>query len=130
LGRAYLAKGQYGESIAELRRAISIYDTNIGRAILGNAYAVAGKRQDAQAMLDTIEKYSEHDYVAPYFLAIIYAGLGQKDQAFGYLEAAYGTHDGWLGFLKVDPALDPLRSDSRFQDLLRRMNFPSSPPSA
>jgi TolB-like protein/DNA-binding winged helix-turn-helix (wHTH) protein/Tfp pilus assembly protein PilF len=130
LGRAYLAKGQYGESIAELRRAISIYDTNIGRAILGNAYAVAGKRQDAQAMLDTIEKYSEHDYVAPYFLAIIYAGLGQKDQAFGYLEAAYGTHDGWLGFLKVDPALDPLRSDPRFQDLLRRMNFPSSPPSA
>jgi tetratricopeptide (TPR) repeat protein len=86
---------------------------------------MAGKRQDAQAMLDKVQTYSEHDYVAPYFLAIIYAGLGQKDQALDCLEAAYRTHDGWLGFLKVDPALDPLRSDPRFQDLLRRMKFPS-----
>jgi TolB-like protein/DNA-binding winged helix-turn-helix (wHTH) protein/Tfp pilus assembly protein PilF len=125
LGRAYLAKGQHEESIAELTRSVSIYDSVIDRSFLGNAYAVAGNRQDAQAMLNKVKKYSEQDYVAPYFLAIIYAGLGQRDQAFDYLEAAYRTHDGWLGLLKVDPALDPLRSDPRFQDLLRRMNFPS-----
>lgn len=125
LGRIYLAKGQYEESIAELTRAVSIYDSLISRVALGNAYAVAGKRHDALAMLNKVKTYSEHNYVSPYFFAIIYAGLGQKDQALDYLEVSYRTHDGWLGFLKVDPSLDPLRSDPRFQDLLKRMKFPS-----
>jgi len=54
-----------------------------------------------------------------------HAGLGEKDQAFEWLEKAYDEHDQGLSFLKVDPTLEPLRSDPRFQDLLRRMNFPS-----
>jgi hypothetical protein len=57
-------------------------------------------------------------------VALVYAGLGEKDRAFEWLERAYKDHDKSLYFLKVDPTLDPLRSDPRFQDLLRRMNFP------
>jgi len=58
-------------------------------------------------------------------MALIYAGLGGKDQAFEWLERAYDERDKGILFLMVDPPLDPLRSDPRFQDLLRRMNLPS-----
>jgi hypothetical protein len=74
-----------------------------------------------------IRKLKEHvrkDKVGTYEIALVYAGLGEKDQAFEWLEKAYEAHDKGLIYLKVDPPVDPLRSDPRFQDLLRRMKFP------
>ena len=79
---------------------------------LGSALTAAAKRSDDET-------------VGTYGIAIIHAGLGEKDQAFEWLEKAYEVRDLGMVFLKVDPTLDPLRSDPRFQDLLRRMNFPS-----
>ena len=67
---------------------------------------------------------SKHRYVRPAAFAYLFAGLGEKDQAFSYLEKAYEDRDSILTGLQVDPLFDPLRSDPRFQDLLRRMNFP------
>jgi hypothetical protein len=63
-------------------------------------------------------------YVRPTALAVDYAKLGQLDEAFEWLERAYGERDGELAFIKSEPAYDAFRSDPRFQDLLRRMNFP------
>jgi hypothetical protein len=63
-------------------------------------------------------------YVPSYYVAAIHLALGDKEQAVSRLEKAFEEHSHWLAYLKVDPVLDPLRSDPRFQDLLRRMNFP------
>ena len=75
-------------------------------------------------ILDKLRGRSKHRYVSPYFVATIYAGLGDRDQALKNLEETYADRNEMLGWLKVDPLMDSLRSDPRFQDLLRRMNFP------
>jgi tetratricopeptide (TPR) repeat protein len=94
-----------------------------GLAHLGNAYARAGRTSEARECIRKILK--EHADVATYSVALIHAGLGEKDQAFEWLEKAYAERDQGFAFLKVDPALDPLRSDPRFHEILRRMKFPS-----
>ena len=88
--------------------------------MLGFAYAMAGRRVAALQVLNEMEKERERGLI---FKAIIYSGLGQKDEAIALLERAYAKH-GALTFIKVDPKFDPLRSEPRFQDLVRRMNFP------
>ena len=94
-------------------------------AHLGNTYARAGRVREARECLRQLKQRSDVETVGTYGIAIIHAGLGEKDQAFEWLEKAYEVRDQGMSFLKVDPDLDPLRSDPRFQDLLRRMNFPS-----
>lgn len=74
-------------------------------------------------MLEELNELSKRRYVPPYRLAEIYAALGQPDQAFVYLEKAYQAHAMHLCNLKVEPTLDPLRSDPRFTDLLRRVGL-------
>jgi len=71
-----------------------------------------------------LNEVSKQFYVSPYNVALIYAGLGEKDQALAWLERAFAERSTWMPYLKVDPWLDNLRSDPRFQGLLRRMNFP------
>jgi hypothetical protein len=75
-------------------------------------------------MIRKLKERAQKDKVGTYEVALVYAGLGEKDQAFEWLERAYRVHDKGMLFLKIDPPLDPLRSDPRFQDLLRRVNFP------
>ncbi len=70
-----------------------------------------------------LKDLSKQEYVSAYDIAVIYLGLGEKDQAFAWLERAYEERCPTLEFLKVEPSLDPLRSDPRFADLLRRMNL-------
>jgi serine/threonine protein kinase/TolB-like protein/Flp pilus assembly protein TadD len=125
LGELYTRKGMYQQGIDELREAIRLSggDPNI-KAELGNAYAVAGKRKQAREILGELTALSKRRYFSPCFIASIYAGLGDKNQAFAWLEKAYEGPDIWIAFVNVDPAFDSLRSDPRFQDLLRRMNFP------
>ena len=89
----------------------------------GNAYARAGNKAEARKDLQKLIEMSRHN-IGTYEVAQVYAGLGEKDRAFEWLEKAYKIHDKSLTFLKVDPCLDPLRSDPRFQDLLRRVGLP------
>jgi hypothetical protein len=75
-------------------------------------------------VLDELNEVSKQIYVSPYNIALIYAGLGEMDKALAWLERAFAERSTWMLYLKVDPWLDSLRSEPRFQDLLRRMNFP------
>jgi tetratricopeptide (TPR) repeat protein len=120
IGLAYLQKKMYEESISELQKAKNHPDS---RALLGYAYAVAGKRSKAREILAELEKLSTQKYVASAPVAIIYIGLGEKDQALERLEKAYDEGLWEMGMLKVLPLFDPLRSDPRFTVLLRRVNL-------
>ena len=93
-------------------------------ASLGECYAALGNRQEAQKMLDHLHDLSKQQYVTPYFLARIYAALGRKEEALHSLEAGYVERTSSLVFMKVDARLDELRTEPRFHDLMRRMNFP------
>jgi len=125
LGRAYEQKMMFAEAIAELRRAIALSaGSPLSLAALGHAYAVSGQTIEAQNVLAQLKESSEKRYVSPYSIATIYAGLGEKDQAFRWLERAYEERSGWLIWLRAEPVSDPLRPDPRFQDLLRRIGLP------
>jgi tetratricopeptide (TPR) repeat protein len=123
LGRAYLHKGMHEEAIAELQQAVEL-SGGWPKHDLAIAYAMAGKRDDAGKLLDELVKLSKRGFVEMNGVARVYAALGDKEQAFAWLEKAYVERDGWMAALKMDPSFDPLRSDPRFQSLLRRMNFP------
>ena len=120
LGMAYREKGMYKEAIAEF---LQMPDNPVKFGHLGNTYARAGQRAEAQKGLQKLIELSKHKR-GTHAVAVVYAGLGEKDRALEWLEKAYKVHDKGMCYLKVDPPLDPLRSDPRFQDLLRRMNFP------
>jgi len=91
---------------------------------LGHAYAVAGKRPEAEKTLAALKEQSTHHYVAPFDIALIYVGLGSKSSAFDWLDKAYEDRSTWLHSLKVDPRFDRVRDDTRYRDLLRRMRLP------
>jgi adenylate cyclase len=83
--------------------------------------AVSGRKAAAQGLLDELEELSKKEYVCPYYKALIFTGLGEKDRAFEWLENAYEEHDFTLVILGIDPMLDALRGDSRFISLLERV---------
>ena len=126
LGYAYLRKGMFAEAIAEFQRATTL-SPNITtyKAGLGHAYARAGKSAEARKLLSELKDHSKRKYVSSCDFAAIHAGLKEKDQAFAFLEKAYEQHDSKLVYWgNVSPLLDPLRSDPRFSDLLRRIGLP------
>jgi tetratricopeptide (TPR) repeat protein len=123
LGMVYEQQGRYQEAIAELQKGRDLGSSD-QRGIIGHVYAISGRRGEAQKLLDELQEESKHKYVSPYNIAKIYEGLGEKDQAFAWLERAYGERDGNITNLKVDPEFDSLRSDERFTDLLRRVGLP------
>jgi tetratricopeptide (TPR) repeat protein len=125
-GWVYREKGMYEEAIAEFRKLLKQNPRSAAAlAHLGNTYARAGRVREARECIRQLKQRSDVEPVETYGIALIHAGLGEKDQAFEWLEKAYELRDQGMSFLKVEPPLDPLRSDPRFQDLLRRMHFPS-----
>ena len=126
LGMAYLRKGAFAEAIAEFQRAATLSPNIIEyKGGLGHAYGRAGKRAEAHKLLYELKEHSKRRYVSSCDFAAIYAGLGEKDQAFAFLEKAYEQRDPKLVLWgNVGPLLDPLRSDPRFADLLRRVGLP------
>ncbi|MCA1837217.1 MAG: tetratricopeptide repeat protein [Actinobacteria bacterium] len=124
LGLAYEQRAMYEEAIAEFQKAIAL---SCGSAqavvLLGHAYAVSGRRTEALKVLDELNELSKRRYVSSYRVAAIHLGLGEKEQAFEWLERAYEEHDAWLVWLKVDPVLDDLHEDPRFADLMRRVGL-------
>lgn len=126
LAVGYEGSGRPAQAIPEYRRAVELSEADTD-ALAGVAHAsvLAGKRIDAEKILRDLQTQSKTQYVSPYMIAVIYAGLGNKNKAFEFLEKAYQEKSPDLAyFLKADLRLDPLRSDLRFQDLLHRMNFP------
>jgi hypothetical protein len=91
---------------------------------LGYCYAIRQRKEYALKVLGQLEEISKQPYVSPYWPAVICGALGEKDEAFRLLEAAYRERSVWMVYVKVAPFFDPLRSDPRFPDLLGRMNFP------
>jgi TolB-like protein/Tfp pilus assembly protein PilF len=122
LGDVYTAKGNFPEGIAEGQRAATGHDP-VRLAGLGRSYALAGRESDARKILAELNKASKTEYVAPYFFAIIEGALGEKDQAFAWLEKGFNGRDPYLARLRVDIAMDPLRSDARFKTLLQRIGL-------
>ncbi len=123
IGLAYEQKGMYEEAIKEFQKVAEL-SGNEPRASLAHAYAVSGRKDRARRILIELIGFSDEEYISPYEIAIVYAGLEEKDEGFKWLEKASNERSSWFVWLNVDPRLDPLRDDPRFQDLLRRMNFP------
>jgi serine/threonine-protein kinase len=122
LAIVYSVKGMYKESIAECQKIIELEGSNpVTLVLLAQTYALSGKKDEAQKILDQVK--SSKEYVAPHDIAQLYAALGDKEEAFKWLEKAYEARDGQLGYFKVIPLMDSLRSDPRFQDLLRRVGL-------
>jgi serine/threonine protein kinase/Tfp pilus assembly protein PilF len=122
LGQVYLSKGNLPDAIRELELADSLSPhTMRNMALLGDAYALAGRRAEARKLLDELISLSKKRYIAPAYMAIPCIGLGQKDQAFDWLEKAYDDRSDWMVLLQTDPVFDPIRSDPRFRNLLHKV---------
>jgi tetratricopeptide (TPR) repeat protein len=124
LGLAYLQQGKHHDAITALSDAVKYSCGGLAfESYLGFAYAVANKRAEALEVLTSLEDIDKERYVPAYNFAMIYAGLGDFDRAFELLEQACKERSGFLPFLKVEPVVDCLRGDSRFQDLLKRIGL-------
>jgi DNA-binding winged helix-turn-helix (wHTH) protein/TolB-like protein/Tfp pilus assembly protein PilF len=124
LGKVYVQQKKYAEAIEEFQKARGFSGSNTETiAVMGHALAVSGKRGEAQKVLDELKNMSKQRYVPPYNIAIVYVGLGEKEQAHAWLEKAYEDRDVRLVFLKVEPKWDALRADERFMDLIGRMGL-------
>ncbi|MBV9436530.1 MAG: tetratricopeptide repeat protein, partial [Acidobacteria bacterium] len=125
LGTAYALKGMYRESIAAYQKA---RDLSAGAphslADLGYTYAICGKRAEALNVIGELEELSKHRYVSPYYFALIYTGLGEKDTAFTWLQKAVGERSISLASFRTGEELANLRSDARYRELLNRIGLP------
>ncbi|HXM49261.1 MAG TPA: protein kinase [Pyrinomonadaceae bacterium] len=118
---AYEVNGMYAESLAISEKAAQSNRSLL--AALGYAYAKSGQRSKAEDVLKQWKERAKTKYVANYWVAIVYAALGEKDAAFAELEKAYQEHDWFIQRLRVDPYMDSLRDDPRFKDLVRRLGL-------
>jgi serine/threonine protein kinase/Flp pilus assembly protein TadD len=124
LGLAYLQQGKIEKAIEALTNAVKYSQGGLAfESYLGFAYGVAGKRAEAFEVLASLEDMDKERYVPAYNFAIIYAGLGDLDKSFEWFEQARKERSGFLPFLKVEPVVDGLRGDSRFDDLLKKIGL-------
>ena len=126
LAVGYEGSGRPAQAVPEYQRAVELSQRDFDAlAGLAHAYAAMGKRAEAEKILNELQGQSKVTYVSHYMIAVIYSGLGQKDKAFEFLEKAYQERSPDIAyFLRADLRLDTLRPDPRFQDLLRRVDFP------
>ena len=125
LGLVLRRMGRYEEAIAEGEKGVkSSGGSPLIRASLAQSLGAAGKTKEAREILDELATLAKQKYVAPYFFAGIYAGLGDGERAMEYLEKSYQEHSHWLIYLHMDPGIDGLRSNPRFQELLRQVGLP------
>jgi len=126
LGQAYEQKGQFSLAIAELQKALELsHSSPLTISALAHAEALSGNHGGANKLLAELEALSKKQYVSPYYIAIVYLGLGKNEVAMNWLEKAYADRSNGLVFLKVEPELDPLRTNPRFVTLQNRLNFPN-----
>ncbi len=124
LGLTLVQSGAYDQAERAMREAVSIpEETAYAAAALGYVLARRGERGQAETILHELEARARTEYVSPVAVHMVYVGLGERDQAFAWLERAFDERRGWLAYLKVEPMLDPLRTDPRFAALVRRMRL-------
>ena len=124
LGWNYAEKRMYPEAVAECRKAVEqLPEEQVTLGSCGGVYGLAGKRSEALDLLAKLKRMSEQRYVDPYNIAWLCDGLKDNNLTMEWLERAYREHSGSLSALKIEIFSDNLRTDPRFQDLLRRMNF-------
>ena len=124
LGFALIASEKYDEAISLSQKVAP--DSPFGwmsAVVLAQAYAKQGKRPEAEQQISQLRELGKTRYIRPYYLASTYAALGDKDRAFDELERSFAERDCYLGRLAVDPFMDPLREDPRFNDLMKRMGL-------
>jgi serine/threonine protein kinase/tetratricopeptide (TPR) repeat protein len=122
LGLLLRRTGCYEQAIIEGEKGVNLSGGSpLMRAALAHTYGKAGRTKEAFQLLDDLTKLAKQEYVAHYFFAGIHIGLGHNDRAIEYLEKSYEEHSHWLIYLHIDPSMDGLREDPRFQDLLRRV---------
>ncbi len=125
LGEAHVSKGLYREGLLALEKFSALSRTSaISRALVGYSHARLGERSAALRIIEELTSASKHSFIPAFLYALVYAGLEDKDQAFGWLEKAYEERFNRLAYLKQDALWDPLRSDPRFIDMLRRLGIP------
>ncbi|PYX79301.1 MAG: hypothetical protein DMG66_04225 [Acidobacteria bacterium] len=124
LGLALQQKGEVAQAISELEKGLKMTQSPWFVAALAEAQALRGNKTVALAGLHELDVMSKDHFVSPYFYALIYSGLGDRDNAFKYLNRSLEERSDWLVYLKVDPALDPLRTDPRFAELERKVGLP------
>jgi Flp pilus assembly protein TadD len=122
LGWIYEQKGKFQEALSAFRKS---WDGTLKTASIAHVFARSGNRPTAEKVLGELLAESKRKYISPYDIAVIYAGLDDKERAFEWLNTAYEEHSGFLLFVSSDPRFKPLRPDPPFQDLLRRMRFPN-----
>ncbi len=125
LGRAYQQKKMYSEAIDEFNKTdAALPGWVVTIAGMGHAYGEWGHQAEAKQVLVRLNEMAREKYVTPYGVALVYAGLGDKDQAFAWLNKAVAGRSHWLVWLKRDPRWDGIRSDPRFDDLQKRVGLP------
>lgn len=126
LGHVYAFSGQFDKGIAAAEKAVSLSKRSpAALGVLGLAYGFAGRKREATKVLNELLDLNKRRYVTPAVITYVYIGLGEKDQAFTWLEKSYQERSNFIAFFKVLAMVDPLRSDPRFADLLRRVGLAS-----
>jgi tetratricopeptide (TPR) repeat protein len=124
LGFVLISDGRPGEAIPVLNKTVSMMARSPGSiGLLASAYAHAGRRNEALRLIDELKQRREKGYVPAAAFVIPYLALGENDQAFKWLDRAYGEQSTMLQFLKVYPGFDSVRGDPRFNDLLHRVGL-------
>jgi tetratricopeptide (TPR) repeat protein len=123
LGRAHEQKGDLEPALAAFQHAIRLRDGPVLRTFLGHAYAVSGRRAEALRVLAEVQAGSQRAPVEPYYLAALLTALGERQRALDALDQAYQERFYLMAYLKVDPRLDPLRGDPRFERLLKQVGL-------
>ena len=122
LGEALEMKGLNEDAVAEYEKATALNDDPVPQALLGHLYAKMGRKDEARRILQRLRDSPKERYVSPYLFAMIHLGLGEKDRAIDFLEKTYEDRDGYnIAFIKVDPFLDPLHGDPRFEALVQKV---------
>ena len=125
LGEILQFTGRLGDAIPEYQMAFDLNHDPYSLAMLGQAYARNGQRNEAQKILAQLSEEAKSRYVAPYALALVKLGLGEKDRAIDELERGYREgNSNYMFLIKVDPMLDDLRGDPRFQALVQKVLAP------
>jgi len=124
LGMAYVATQQYDKAISISQEVPADSPARwLSVVVLGHAYAKAGRRADAEQQISELRDIGRSRYIRPYYLASIYAALGEKDNAFAELERSFQERDVYLNRVNSDPFMDPIRDDPRFADLIKRIGL-------
>ena len=121
IGLAYEQKGMYQEALAALKKTLDVPGNT--EADIAHVYAVSGNQSEAERILNELIQKSEHTYVSPYDIAIVYTGLGKREKSLEWLNRAYQDHSYFMSWLKIDPRLRELHSDPQFEALVRQVGL-------